>query len=55
MPWRYAGASRFCPLCHAVRRLVVVSWLHGWERCEYCLLKLPVSSKNNLILLPRLV
>lgn len=42
-PWRYAGGSAYCPLCKAVRRLVVVPWMHGWRRCEYCMLKLPAG------------
>ena len=54
LSWEYAYdgplANRYCPLCGTWQRLVVISWMHHWFRCCYCLLKLPVSKKNAAIL-----
>ena len=45
MGWQITGDSPrlFCPLCRRYRTLVNISWLHHWNRCVYCLLKLPAS------------
>lgn len=40
----------FCPLCKKTRNLVVVNWLHFWKRCEYCLMKLPISKRDSKVL-----
>lgn len=39
------GMKRYCPLCKKIRQIVIVWWMHQWYRCEYCLIKLPLSKK----------
>lgn len=45
MAWKYLTGNEFCPLCNKKVKLVWISWLYNWARCEYCLLKLPASKK----------
>ena len=45
MAWQFVNdpPRLFCPLCRRYSRLVKISWMHHWNRCMYCLLKLPAS------------
>ena len=33
--------DKILPLCKKGVKTVIIPWMHGWEICGYCLLKLP--------------
>lgn len=50
MSFELLESKLFCPLCKKIQQLCRVSWLHTWERCNYCLMKLPIGKRDKKVL-----
>jgi len=55
--WRYTGEEKYCPCCRRVSKVCIAGFMNArtpfgvlieYERCEICLIKLPVVDKAIL-------
>lgn len=53
--WYFLSAWKYCDNCKVGVRLIVVNWMHDWERCPNCLIKLPIKDKKILDILAGIV
>lgn len=53
--WYWISSWKFCDNCKLGVRLIIVNWMHDWERCPICLIKLPIKDKKILNLLAGIV
>lgn len=49
--WYWISSWKFCDNCKVGVRLIVVNWMHDWERCPICLIKLPIKDKKIIDIL----